>query len=154
MYKLDYPSPIGVLEIVGDSEVIHSILFVERPVCYERNGDTPAVLSLCYAELHSYFEHGARTFTFPYVVEGTPFQREVWEALTTIPYGETRSYQTLASQLNRDRAARAVGAANSKNLISIAVPCHRVIGANGTLTGYAGGLSRKEWLLNHERKQN
>ena len=93
------------------------------------------------------------TFTVPLAASGTPFQRAVWGALLTIPFGHTCSYGQLAQQLGQPTAGRAVGAANGRNPIAVIVPCHRVIGANGTLTGYAGGLAIKEWLLTHERAQ-
>lgn len=103
-------------------------------------------------ELQEYFEGTRTAFKVSLYTPGTPFQRAVWSELTNIPYGETRSYQTQANQLGRPTAVRAVAAANGQNRISIVIPCHRVIGKNGTLTGYGGGLERKKWLLTHERK--
>lgn len=88
----------------------------------------------------------------PVMLEGTPFQRQVWEALRTIPCGQTRSYGELARQIGRPTAVRAVGLANGQNPVAVVVPCHRVIGADGSLTGYGGGIERKQWLLNHERR--
>lgn len=152
MYRLDYVSPIGILEIVGTEMAIRSILFVERDdVCFEADKTTPDVLTMCYREIDEYFNGRRQTFTFPYEVEGTPFQQDVWQTLATIPYAVTASYRELAVKLGRDRAVRAVGSANGRNRLSIVIPCHRVIGSNGTLTGYAGGLWRKEWLLRHEQ---
>lgn len=99
----------------------------------------------------AYFKGNARALDgLPVATGGTPFQREVWAALRTIPAGETRSYGQLASAIGRPKAVRAVGLANGSNPVGIIVPCHRVVGANGTLTGYAGGLERKRWLLTHE----
>ncbi|MCT4784510.1 MULTISPECIES: methylated-DNA--[protein]-cysteine S-methyltransferase [Exiguobacterium] len=153
IYKLDYVSPIGMMELVATQTAVQSILFVEREeVLFEANDHTPDVLTWCYREIDDYFKGKRRAFTFPVTVEGTMFQRDVWHTLTTIPYAETTSYRELAVKLGRDRAVRAVGSANGRNRLSIVVPCHRVIGSNGTLTGYAGGLWRKEWLLRHEQE--
>jgi len=105
------------------------------------------------AALAAYFRGELRALeTLPVDGGGTPFQRRVWSALRAIPLGETRSYGQLAAQLGSPKAMRAVGLANGRNPISLAVPCHRVIGADGSLTGYAGGLARKKWLLAHERR--
>ncbi|MEO1446510.1 MAG: methylated-DNA--[protein]-cysteine S-methyltransferase, partial [Cyanobacteria bacterium J06635_11] len=104
------------------------------------------------AQLTEYFTHKRETFDIPLAPQGTPFQKEVWRSLHQIPFGETSSYGTLAQQLGKPGAARAVGAANGRNPISIIVPCHRVIASNGKMTGYAGGIDRKQWLLRHEQK--
>jgi len=101
--------------------------------------------------LDEYFKGQRFTFTFPYSVEGTNFQKQVWQALTKIGYAEIGTYKTIALSINNEKAIRAVGNANGKNKLSIVIPCHRIIGSNGTLTGYAGGLWRKEWLLQHEK---
>ncbi len=105
-------------------------------------------------QLAEYFAGDRRTFDLPLAPEGTGFQQLVWRALTTIPFGETRTYGQQAQLIKRPSASRAVGAANGKNPIGIIVPCHRVIGSNGTLTGYAGGLAMKQWLLEHERRSS
>ena len=105
------------------------------------------------AQLRAYFDGTLHTFSLPLAFTGTPFQREVWEALRQIPYGATCSYAQLAERIGRPDAVRAVGAANGQNPIPIIVPCHRVIGANGTLTGFGGGLPMKKWLLAHESQQ-
>lgn len=104
------------------------------------------------AELEQYFLGDRRSFDIPLSPEGTEFQKLVWNALETIPYGETRSYGEIAALVNSPKACRAVGMANHQNPISILIPCHRVIGANGSLTGYGGGLNKKKWLLDLERK--
>ena len=151
-YKLDYESPIGVIEIVGSNEAIRSILFVERDK--KVNGiqdETPKVLVACFDQLDEYFKGERYEFTFPYVFVGTDFQKSVWNALTMIPYAETGSYKDIAVSIENEKAVRAVGSANGKNLLSIVIPCHRIIGSNGKMTGYAGGLWRKEWLLQHEK---
>ena len=110
------------------------------------------ILDLLEEELQSYFNGNLDTFTVPLAPIGTTFQKSVWEALQTIPYGDTCSYGFIARQIDNPKGVRAIGLANSRNHIAIVIPCHRVIGANGKLTGYAGGLWRKEWLLEHERK--
>src|SRR5690625_1943814 len=102
-------------------------------------------------ELNDYFSNERREFTIPCTFYGTSFQKQVWEALLRIPYGETVSYKDIADRIGKPRAARAVGGAVNKNPFSIVVPCHRVVGSNGNLVGYGGGLDRKEFLLNHEK---
>lgn len=153
-YKLDYPSPIGVLEIIGTEEAVVSILFkeeTEKPVNVKQLA-TPQVLVDAYGQLDEYFKGERQSFTFPFTVDGTLFQKKVWESLQGIPFGQTASYKDIAVSIGNDQAIRAVGSANGKNKLSIVVPCHRIIGSNGKLTGYAGGLWRKEWLLQHERR--
>lgn len=151
LQKLDYDSPIGIIEIVGNSEAIYSIMFAEhdKPISSIKD-DTEQVLVDCYNQLDEYFKGERHEFTFPYYFEGTTFQKEVWNALTKIPYAKTGSYKDIATSIGNEKAIRAVGSANGKNKLSIVIPCHRIIGSNGKLTGYAGGLWRKEWLLKHE----
>ncbi|MCA0981885.1 methylated-DNA--[protein]-cysteine S-methyltransferase [Exiguobacterium aestuarii] len=151
-YKLDMETPVGVIEIVGTEKIIQSILFVEREVAQLPEPNVPDVLRQCKEELDAYFRGDRMTFTFPIEQVGTPFQRDVWSTLQTIPFAETTSYRELARRVKRPTAVRAVGATNGRNKLSIVVPCHRVIGSNGKLTGYAGGLWRKEWLLHHEKQ--
>ncbi|BAS58799.1 MULTISPECIES: methylated-DNA--[protein]-cysteine S-methyltransferase [Leptolyngbya] len=104
-------------------------------------------------QLTEYFAHQRQQFDLPLEPQGTPFQKQVWQLLTEIPFGQTISYGTLAKQTGNPTASRAVGAANGRNPIAIVVPCHRVIAANGALTGYAGGVDRKQWLLRHEQAE-
>ncbi|GGH87794.1 methylated-DNA-[protein]-cysteine S-methyltransferase [Pullulanibacillus pueri] len=152
LYKTDYPSQLGIIEIVGSEKAVHSILFSDREqVLHPLTEGTPGVLVDCVHQLHGYFNGQRRQFTFPYTFEGTHFQKKVWQALTHIPYAQTVSYKDIAVSIGNEKAVRAVGSANGKNKLSIVIPCHRIIGADGTLTGYAGGLWRKEWLLEHER---
>ena len=151
-YKLDVETPIGILEIIGTEQVVQSILFVEREGTQSPESDIPNVLRQCREELDAYFRGKRMTFTFPTEQIGTTFQHDVWDALQTIPYAETASYRELAERVKRPTAVRAVGATNGRNKLSIVVPCHRVIGSNGKLTGYAGGIWRKEWLLQHEKQ--
>ncbi|WP_277584960.1 methylated-DNA--[protein]-cysteine S-methyltransferase [Psychrobacillus antarcticus] len=152
MNKLDYKSPIGVIEIMGTEEVVSSIMFVEGDEMSNTvNSETPQNLMDCSNQLDEYFKGERHVFSLPYNFEGTEFQKKVWNALTTIPYAETGSYKDIATAIKNEKAVRAVGTANGKNRLSIIIPCHRIIGSNGRLTGYAGGLWRKEWLLQHER---
>lgn len=151
MYTLDYVSPLGVVEIVGTSEAVHSVLFAEREMALHAvTEETPAVLALCAAQLDEYFRGERFVFDVPYAAAGTPFQQKVWQALTAVGYGRTGSYRDIAAAIGHDKAVRAVGAANGRNKLTILIPCHRIIGSNRTLTGYAGGIWRKEWLLKHE----
>lgn len=152
LYTLDYESPVGVLEIVGSDEAVYSILFTDEDTAVNaQKEDTPNVLLDCYEQLDEYFKGKRHEFTFPYIFEGTAFQKDVWNALTTISYGKTGSYKDIAAAIGNEKAIRAVGSANGRNKLSIVIPCHRIIGSNGKLTGYAGGLWRKEWLLQHEK---
>ncbi|WP_152446282.1 methylated-DNA--[protein]-cysteine S-methyltransferase [Bacillus sp. THAF10] len=153
IHKLDYESPIGVIEIMATNEAILSIFFSEKEK--KKNllqAQTPSVLTECYTQLDEYFKGERQNFSFSYQLKGTDFQQTVWKALIEIPYAETVTYQHIADSIGNEKAIRAVGNANGKNQLSIVFPCHRVIGSNGTLTGYAGGLWRKEWLLQHEKK--
>ena len=153
MHTLDFQSPLGIIEIKGDEQGIFSVLFTDRQqIQFSKNPDTLAMLIECQQQLEEYFQGTRFSFTIPFIIKGTPFQHEVWQALTTVPYGKTASYKDIATLVGNEKAVRAIGTTNSKNLINIIVPCHRIIGANGKLTGYAGGLWRKEWLLKHEQK--
>ncbi|WP_413366559.1 methylated-DNA--[protein]-cysteine S-methyltransferase [Lysinibacillus sp. 3P01SB] len=151
-YKIDYESPIGIVEIIGNHEAVSSILFSEGDTVKNLvQAETPAVLLECCNQLDEYFNGQRQEFTFPYHYEGTNFQKAVWDTLTTIPYAATASYKDIATSIGNGKAIRAVGSANGKNKLSIVIPCHRIIGSSGKLTGYAGGLWRKEWLLQHEK---
>ncbi len=151
MNKLDYESPIGVIEIIGTDETICSIMFSEGgSVTNRKQEETPEFLLDCFDQLEQYFKGERHEFTFPFTFEGTDFQKTVWNALAKIAYAETVSYKDIAVSIGNEKAVRAVGTANGKNKLSIVIPCHRIIGSNGKLTGYAGGLWRKEWLLQHE----
>jgi methylated-DNA-[protein]-cysteine S-methyltransferase len=150
-----FASPIGELVITASDSGLTGVWFPGNvPVAAARRDDEPgpasAVLARVAEQLAEYFAGTRTTFDVPLDAGGTPFERRVWDALRTIPYGTTLSYGELARRLGDVRATRAVGAANGKNPIPIIVPCHRVIGANGALTGFGGGLDRKRWLLEHE----
>ena len=144
-------SPVGPLTIRGTATAINTLSFREDGV-FPPSDMVPDIFRLCIEELKAYFGGTLREFTFPVEQEGTEFQLSVWNELTKIPYGQTISYMQLAKRLNNPKSIRAVGTTNGKNHIAIVVPCHRVIGSNGTLVGYAGGLWRKKWLLEHEIK--
>jgi methylated-DNA-[protein]-cysteine S-methyltransferase len=147
-------SPIGELLLVGDGHALRGLHMVEgrRPVA-PRDDWTPAADRFDHvrAELDEYFAGRRTAFEVPLAMKGTPFQRTVWHALLEIPYGETTSYGELARRVGQPGAARAVGLANGSNPIAVIVPCHRVVGANGKLTGYGGGMDRKRILLDLER---
>lgn len=146
-------SPYGPLTLVATDGVLSGLYMVgqrHRPPeeTFGERDDTP--FDEAADQLAAYFAGGLKEFTLELRLEGTPFQRRVWERLRRIPYGETRSYGELADALGSPRASRAVGLANGRNPIGIIVPCHRVVGANGGLTGYGGGLDRKKRLLDFE----
>lgn len=144
-----YPFPLGRLKIGYDKDVVTSL---GRTDTADEGGLKTALTDLAYTQIMEYFQGMRRTFTFPYELRGTDFQKKVWHALCDIPYGETRTYKEIAAAVGNPKACRAVGMANNKNPIAIAVPCHRVIGADGKLVGYAGGLDMKETLLQLEKK--
>ena len=143
-------SPIGPLLATADDAGAVSGLWFDRAPAegWQRDDDALAGLG---DQLDAYFAGTLTRFDLPLAPVGTEWQRRVWDALTDIPYGETVSYAELAARIGRPSACRAVGAANALNPISVIVPCHRVVGTSGSLTGYGGGLERKAWLLDHER---
>lgn len=144
-----YRSPIGPLTLVADGDALTAILFREEPATPEPSSP---VIQATIAQLDEYFARQRTEFTIPLSPTGTPFQKRVWQELSRIPYGQTISYGELARRTGNPRASRAVGLANGKNPLPIVVPCHRVIGANGDLTGFGGGIERKEALLALERR--
>jgi methylated-DNA-[protein]-cysteine S-methyltransferase len=143
------PSPLGPLRLYAALDELVALSLPDRPGPAAVEGRSE-VLDLTAAQLAEYFAGRRRSFHMPLAPLGTGFQREVWRALVAIPYGETRSYGEIARVVGRPAASRAVGAANGRNPIAIIVPCHRVIGSNGDLTGYGGGMAAKRWLLDHE----
>lgn len=142
-----YQSPIGLIEIKVTAGAIISLEFVEEVREEER---LDPIVEEAIRQLSAYFDGTRRDFDLPISPQGTDFQRLVWQHLLDIPFGQIISYQDLAKAIGKPEAIRAVGAANGQNPISIVVPCHRVLGSDGSLTGYGGGLWRKEWLLKHE----
>ena len=146
MFTMTYSSPIGPLYIAEQDGAITHLKF--SPVDGVQK-ETP-LLRHCAEQLDAYFDGTLQEFDLPLAPSGTPFQMRVWQTLQTIPYGTTWSYKTLAETADSPRGYRAVGLANNRNPISILIPCHRVVGASGALTGYGGGLSNKEHLLKLE----
>jgi methylated-DNA-[protein]-cysteine S-methyltransferase len=151
-----YHSPLGIIKISATDRFICEVHFMgEDEIALSDMKPSlilPDVINDCVEQLIEYFHGTRRNFTVPVYQEGTDFQQIVWNELLGIPYGKTISYLTLSKKIGDVKAIRAVGTTNGKNKIGIIVPCHRVIGANGDLTGYAGGLWRKKWLLDHELK--
>ena len=150
-------TPVGKLKLVASDKGLTAILWENDsprrvPLIDLVHGDKHPVLVQVEDQLKEYFAGSRRAFDIPLDMRGTSFQKNVWEALLAIPFGETRSYGDLAKQLGRPSASRAVGAANGRNPVSIVVPCHRVIGSSGKLTGFAGGLEVKAHLLDLEKK--
>lgn len=143
-------TPVGVVCITEEEGAIIRLAFVDKAVSPSVDAGTP-LLAEAARQLEAYFAGALREFSLPFRPAGTAFQREVWFALAEIPYGETRSYAEIARAIGRDKACRAVGQANHNNPLPIFLPCHRVIGTNGKLTGYAGGLERKKILLDLEQ---
>jgi methylated-DNA-[protein]-cysteine S-methyltransferase len=146
---LEMRSPLGPLRLLANGDDLAAILLPNSEEPDGRPGKG-GVLAEAKRQLDEYFAGTRESFDLPLAPEGTAFQQRVWRALLAIPYGTTCSYGELARAIGRPAASRAVGAANGKNPLAIVVPCHRVIGANGTLTGYGGGLPTKRWLLDHE----
>lgn len=144
-----YQSPVGILEIKANTNGIQSIYFVEE------QGEPTATITLnelqkCVTQLDEYFAGTRKEFQLQLAPSGTEFQERVWNELLQVPFGKTRSYLEQSKKLGDVKAIRAVASANGKNPISIIIPCHRIIGSDGSLTGYAGGIWRKKWLLEHE----
>ncbi|MDF2591262.1 MAG: methylated-DNA--[protein]-cysteine S-methyltransferase [Clostridia bacterium] len=150
MYKAYYNSPIGIVEIVSDEKNIIELSFVENAA--ESNLQAaPEILKSALQQVEEYFQGKRSVFDLKLKAEGTEFQQKVWKSLIEVPYGNTACYGEIATAVGNSKASRAVGGANNKNKIAIIIPCHRIVGADGSLTGYAGGLWRKEWLLKHEK---
>ncbi|MDT0642115.1 methylated-DNA--[protein]-cysteine S-methyltransferase [Zunongwangia sp. F363] len=141
-------TPVGLAEIKGDENGISEIKIIEKQK--ELSSNIPEVLLPAILQLNEYFEGKRKKFNLKLNPSGTNFQKKVWKALQEIPYGKTLSYLELSKQLGDIKAIRAVASANGKNPLWIVIPCHRVIGSDGSLTGYAGGVQRKKWLLEHE----
>ena len=153
---IDMQSPVGMLRLVAHDTALVAVLWEHEQPNRVRlaelieNTQHPILLAT-QKQLNEYFAAKRQVFDLPLEFEGTEFQQKVWQALLTIPFGETRSYKEIAEQIGNVKAVRAVGAANGKNPISIIAPCHRVVGANGKLVGFAGGLENKEILLQLEQ---
>lgn len=141
-------TPLGQAKIIGDANGISSVSVLDTKE--ELSEIIPESLLDCATQLKAYFNNQLKIFNLKLNPQGTTFQKKVWQQLQLIPFGKTISYLQLSKQLGDVKAIRAVASANGKNPLWIIVPCHRVIGSDGSLTGYAGGLHRKQWLLNHE----
>ena len=151
MYSVYINSPLGITKIEGDENGISVISILQEG---ELSIEIPKKLKEAVNQLQEYFEGKRTDFTFKLNPKGTEFQQKVWKGLLEIPFGKTISYLELSKKLGDVKAIRAVASANGKNPLWIVIPCHRVIGTDGSLTGYAGGLWRKEWLLEHENPTN
>ena len=142
-----YPFPLGIIEIMASNIGLRGVQFANEVVVGEAGG---GLISDCAQQLDEYFSGKRKTFSLPFDLQGTDFQKRVWMELLIIPFGKTISYLELARRLGDEKVIRAAGSANGKNPLAILVPCHRVIGSDGNLVGYAGGLHRKKWLLEFE----
>ena len=147
-----YASPAGDILIAEEDGAITLVGFLKQEAPLEASEPPTPLLAETVRQLREYFAGARREFDLPLRLRGTPYQKAVWKELCAIPYGETRSYADIAAAVGNGRACRAVGMANNRNPVSIIVPCHRVIGKNGSLTGYGGGLDKKEFLLSLEQR--
>ncbi len=153
-YLYFYNTPIGEIGIIEEKNAITNILFKAPKNIEEYTIKETDTIKETYKELEEYFDGTRKNFNINIKPKGTEFMQEVWKELQKIPYGKTKSYKEIAKAINNEKAVRAVGMANNKNPIPIIIPCHRVIGSNGKLVGYAGGLGIKEFLLELEAKEN
>ncbi|WNO62043.1 methylated-DNA--[protein]-cysteine S-methyltransferase [Rheinheimera sp. MMS21-TC3] len=149
MYRQYIDTPLGLMRISASELGITEANFILASE--QKSAQASAITQQAAQQLTAYFAGKLQQFTLPLAATGTEFQQQVWQQLTRIPFATTCSYAAIAQQIGRPKAMRAVGAANGRNPIAIIVPCHRVIGASGKLTGYAGGLDKKAWLLKHEQ---
>jgi len=145
-----YNSPIGWIEIIEDGNSVTYLRFLDQIEHIDHEAKNSRLISIVISQLEEYFNNKRRVFDLPVHISGTDFQEKVWKQLLQIPYGTYKTYGKIATELGTKKCVRAVGNANGKNPIAIIVPCHRVIGENNKLVGYAGGLWRKKWLLEHE----
>jgi len=143
-------SPIGILKLISDERALQAVLF--DTVKLNDSAKLPPILHLAQKQLEEYFLGYRQQFDFTIDPEGTNFQHLVWEKVLTVNFGSTKSYFDIARAVGSENSSRAIGLANGRNPIPIIIPCHRIIGKNGKMTGYAGGLERKKWLLLHEQK--
>ena len=142
-------TPLGHIQVVANQQALIEVAFVSEQQCRVDNPNE--VVTEALLQLKQYFAKARQVFDLPLAAKGTDFRQQVWQQLSLLPYGTTASYSDIANAIGNQKAVRAVGAANGANPLAIVVPCHRVIGKNGTLTGYAGGLNRKQWLLDFEQ---
>ena len=152
VFKAYYESEPGLIEITAGETGIITLYFTKKKSNLKSDSKSfPVHLKDCIRQLDEYFKGKRMTFDLPLIISGTDFQMKVWNELKKIPFGKTASYKDIALKAGNVKAVRAVGNANNKNKISLIIPCHRVIGSDGKLSGYAGGVKRKKWLLEHER---
>ena len=151
-HQIFLKTPLGTASISGDEAGITAIQILDEEI--PTSTEIPPFFQLAVQELNDYFKGELKEFSLKLNPKGTAFQKKVWKALNEIPFGKTCSYLELSRKLGDQKAIRAVASANGKNPLWIVIPCHRVIGSDGSLTGYAGGLSRKQWLLNHENNSS
>lgn len=148
-----YQSPIGQLVVSGTEDGVHSVCFNDTVAAGSRRDFVPYCVQETIEQLHEYFCHQRQEFNLILnLAQSSPFQQRVWQILQEIPWGQTQTYSQVAHQMGQPLAVRAIGTTNTHNPFVIILPCHRIIGTNGLLTGYAGGLLRKQWLLNHEQQ--
>lgn len=150
IYFANFKSPIGNMEIIASKYAVHALHFTEPK--NTSSFQLPMIVSDCINQLEEYFEGKRKIFSFNTEQKGTDFQKLVWKKLEEIPFGKTVSYLEIAKKTGDEKNVRAVGNASGKNNIPVIIPCHRVIGTNDSLIGYSGGLWRKQWLLDHEKK--
>ena len=149
-YSITISTPIGFLNLISDSEALLKVVFAENPG--QPSGFQPDILKETAKQLNEYFAGNRKEFDLNINPEGTQFQSKIWKLVENVPFGETTTYLDIALKSGSVKNTRAVGLANGRNPIPIIIPCHRIIGSNGKLTGYAGGTDRKKWLLTHELK--
>jgi len=152
-YTAFYESPIGTIEIQGTEAGVSGLDFIdikEEKAARRMKGSPPGPVADALVQLDGYFHGDRKEFTVKLDLRGTPFQQKVWAKLLQVKFGKTTTYRALATAVGNPASTRAVGGANHRNPVSIIVPCHRVVGSDGRLTGYGGGLWRKDWLLRHE----
>jgi len=147
-YKICYKSELGLIQITSSEDAVTGIDFIEKQ---NDTTEIPLILKEAYTQIDEYFKGIRKSFNLKLYIEGTDFQKKVWNQLRQISYGEISTYKEVAKAIGNEKAVRAVGNSNNKNKIPIIIPCHRVIGSNGKLVGYAGGLHIKQWLLEHEK---
>lgn len=152
VFKAYYESEPGLIEITAGETGIITLYFTKKKSNLKSDSKSfPVHLKDCIRQLDEYFKGKRMTFDLPLIISGTYFQMKVWNELKKIPFGKTASYKEIALKAGNIKAVRAIGNANNKNKIAVIIPCHRVIGSDGKLSGYAGGVKRKKWLLEHER---
>lgn len=149
MEQTTFESPLGPLLLEANDAALQRLLFLETGKIELESSHHPT-LQKAIRQLEEYFKGDRKLFDLPLQPEGTSFQQSVWKALQSIPFGQTRAYSQIAESIQKPGAKQAVGAANGKNPLPIIIPCHRVIGSNGNLVGYSGGIDKKRWLLEHE----